>query len=36
MQEYEKIKNVNRLSETKQDILGLINEFGKKQFKRRG
>ena len=30
MEEYEKIKNVNRLSETMQDILHLINEFGKK------
>ena len=30
MEEYEKIKNVNRLSETTQDILDLINEFGKK------
>ena len=30
MEEYEKIKNVNRLSETTQDILHLINEFGKK------
>ena len=29
MEEYEKIKNVNRLSETKQNILHLINEFGK-------
>ena len=26
----EKLKNVNRLSETTQDILRLINEFGKK------
>ena len=30
MEEYEKIKNVNRLKETMQDTLHLINEFGKK------
>ena len=30
MQEYEKMKNVNRLSETMQNILNLINEFSKK------
>ena len=30
MEEDEKLKNVNRLSETTQDILLLINEFGKK------
>ena len=29
MEEYKKIKTVNQLSETKQDILHLINEFGK-------
>ena len=29
MEEYKKIKTVNRLSETTQDILHLINEFGK-------
>ena len=29
MEEYKKIKTVNRLSQTKQDILHLINEFGK-------
>ena len=30
MEEDERLKNVNRLSETTQDILRLINEFGKK------
>ena len=30
MEEYEKIKNVNRFSGTTQEILRLINEFGKK------
>ena len=30
MEEYKKINNVNKLSETIQDILHLINEFGKK------
>ena len=30
MEEYEKIKNVNRLSETTQDILHLVNKSGKK------
>ena len=30
MEEYEKIKNVNRLSKTIQNILHFINEFGKK------
>ena len=29
MEEYKKIKTVNRLNETTQDILRLINEFGK-------
>ena len=29
MEEYKKTKTVNRLSETTQDILHLINEFGK-------
>ena len=29
MEGYKKIKTVNRLSETTQDILHLINEFGK-------
>ena len=29
MEEYKKIKTLNRLSETTQDILHLINEFGK-------
>ena len=29
MEEYKNIKAVNRLSETTQDILHLINEFGK-------
>ena len=29
MEEYKKRKAVNRLSETMQDILHLINEFGK-------
>ena len=29
MEEYKKIKTVNRLSQTTQDILHLINEFGK-------
>ena len=29
MEEYKKTKTVNRLSETTQDILRLINEFGK-------
>ena len=28
MEEYKKIKTVNRLSETTQDSLHLINEFG--------
>ena len=31
MNEYEKIKNVNRLRTTKQDLLHLMNKFGKKQ-----
>ena len=30
MEEDEKLENVNRLNETTQDILLLINEFGKK------
>ena len=30
MNEYEKIKNLNRLSTTIQDLLHLMNEFGKK------
>ena len=30
MQEYEKIKNMNRLSETTIDLLHLINKYGKK------
>ena len=29
MEEYRKIKTVNRLSKTMQEILHLINEFGK-------
>ena len=29
MEEYKKIMTVNRLSKTTQDILHLINEFGK-------
>ena len=29
MEEYKKIETVNRLSETTQDILLLVNEFGK-------
>ena len=33
MERYETIKNLNRLSETMQDILHLINEFGKKHLK---
>ena len=30
MNEYEKIKNTNRLSTAIQDLLHLMNEFGKK------
>ena len=30
MNEYEKIKNANTLSTTKQDLLHLMNEFRKK------
>ena len=30
MQKYEKIKNMNRLSETTIDLLHLMNEYGKK------
>ena len=30
MKEYEKIKNMNRLSETTIDLLHLMNEYGKK------
>ena len=30
MSEYEKIKNMNRLSETTIDLLHLMNEYGKK------
>ena len=30
MQEYQKIKNMNRLSETTTDLLHLMNEYGKK------
>ena len=30
MNEYEKIKNTNRLSTTIQNLLHLMNEFGKK------
>ena len=30
MSEYEEIKNGNRLSTTTQDLLYLMNEFGKK------
>ena len=30
MNEYEKIKNANRLSTSTQDLLHLMNEFGKK------
>ena len=30
MNEYEKIKNANRLSTTTQDLLHLMNEFRKK------
>ena len=30
MNEYEEIKNTNRLSTTIQDLLHLMNEFGKK------
>ena len=34
MQEYQKIKNMNRLSETTTDLLHLMNEYGKKhEFK---
>ena len=29
MEEYKKIKTVNRISETTQDTLHLLNEFGK-------
>ena len=30
MKKYEKIKNMNRLSETTIDLLHLMNEYGKK------
>ena len=30
MKEYEKIKNIKRLSETAIDLLYLMNEYGKK------
>ena len=33
MEKYETMKNLNRLSETMQDIFHLINEFGKKHLK---
>ena len=31
MKEYEKIKSMNLLSETKIDLLHLMNEYGKKR-----
>ena len=30
MKDYEKIKNINRLSETTINLLRLMNEYGKK------
>ena len=30
MKDYEKIKNINRLSETTINLLHLMNEYGKK------